>query len=95
MLSAREAPIRRAPALKEDRTAERVTISMPAVLADYVRERAEQLKETVSGFVTDTLSDRMVRELEMEMMEGLLEDADRDRQLVREWDATLPETPPA
>jgi hypothetical protein len=76
---------------KEER-AERVTVSLPAKLADYLRGSAESRGEAVSAFMADALRERQRRELAEAMMSGLLEDAEVDRQTVREWDATLPDT---
>jgi len=70
-----------------------VTISLPTDVADYLRSRAEELKEPVSGFVADTIRWRQTLEIERAMVEGLLEDADQDLELVSEWAATLPELP--
>jgi metal-responsive CopG/Arc/MetJ family transcriptional regulator len=78
---------------KEERTAERVTVSLPARVADYVRGSAESRGEAVSVFIADALRQRQRRELAEAMMSGLLEDMEIDRQLVREWDETLPDTP--
>ncbi|HEY8869322.1 MAG TPA: hypothetical protein VIM30_08010 [Candidatus Limnocylindrales bacterium] len=78
---------------KEGKAAARVTISLPTDVADYLRSRAEELKEPVSGFVADTIRWRQTLEIERAMVEGLLEDADQDLELVSEWAATLPELP--
>jgi len=79
--------------MKEGKSAARVTVSLPVDIADYLRSRARELSEPVSGFVVETIRWRQSVELENAMIQGLLQDADRDLQLVREWDATLPELP--
>lgn len=78
---------------KEERTAERVTVSLPAKVAAYLRGSAESRGEAVSAFIAETLRARQRMELEEAMIRGLLEDAEADRQLVRKWDETLPNTP--
>lgn len=78
---------------KEGKTAARLTVSLPVEVADYLRSRAEELQEPVSGFVANTIRWRQTIELENAMIEGLLEDADRDRELANEWAVTLPDLP--
>jgi hypothetical protein len=78
---------------KDGKTAARLTVSLPVEIADYLRTRAEELREPVSGFVANTIRWRQTMELENAMIEGLLEDADRDRELATEWAATLPKLP--
>jgi hypothetical protein len=62
-------------------------------IAEYLRLRAEELNEPVSGVVAHAI--RWVRAVELEaaMVEGLMEDAERDRELVDQWSATLPSAP--
>lgn len=78
---------------KEDKVATRLTVSLPVEIADYLRSRAEELDEPVSGFVAETMRWRRGMELEQAMVEGLLEDAQRDRTLAADWSATLPDVP--
>lgn len=78
---------------KDGKTAARLTVSLPVEIADYLRSRAEELREPVSGFVANTIRWRQTIELENAMIEGLLEDADRDRELATEWAVTLPDLP--
>lgn len=77
----------------EEGSAERVTISLPARVADYARGSAKSRGEAVSAFIADAIRERQRRELEQAMIIGLMEDAEIDRQLVQEWDETLPSTP--
>lgn len=79
--------------LREEKTAARLTVSLPVDIADYLRARAEELSEPVSGFVAETIRWRQAMELETAMVEGLLEDAERDQELVAEWSVTLPDLP--
>jgi len=79
--------------MKEGKSAARVTVSLPIDVADYLRSRAGELSEPVSGFVAETIRWRQSIELQNAMIEGLLEDAERDLELVREWDVTLPDLP--
>lgn len=81
------------PGIKETKTAARLTVSLPAEVASYLRSRAEELQEPVSSFVAETIRWRQRVELEAAMVNGLLEDADRDRALVSDWAATLPPLP--
>ena len=78
---------------KDSKTAARLTVSLPADIADYLRARSEELQEPVSGLVADAIRCRQAAELETAMVEGLLEDAARDHTLVNEWSVTLPELP--
>lgn len=78
---------------KEAQTAARLTVSLPVDIAEYLRSRAEELREPVSGFVAETIRWRQEMELETAMVQGLLEDAERDRELAAEWQDTLPELP--
>jgi hypothetical protein len=65
-------------------------VSLPVDIADYLRARSEELQEPVSGLVADAIRYRQAAELETAMVEGLLEDAERDSALVDEWSGTLP-----
>jgi hypothetical protein len=78
---------------KEARTAARFTISLPVDIADYLRARSEELQEPVSGLIADAIRCRQAAELERAMIEGLMEDAERDRALASEWSVTLPDLP--
>jgi hypothetical protein len=78
---------------KEGKTAARVTVSLPTDIADYLRARAEELQEPVSWFVAETIRWRQASELREAMVQGLLEDAERDAAFVAEWAETLPELP--
>ena len=80
-------------AIKEAKVAARVTVSLPPEVASYLRLRAAELREPVSGFIAETIRWRQRAELEAAMVDGLLEDADRDRDLVAEWSSTLPPAP--
>jgi hypothetical protein len=78
---------------KEDKVAARFTVSLPVEIAEYLRSRAEELSEPVSGFVAETIRWRQEMELENAMVQGLLEDAERDQELAADWSATLPDLP--
>ena len=78
---------------KEDKVATRLTVSLPVEIADYLRSRAEELDEPVSGFVAETMRWRRGIELEQAMIEGLLEDAERDRTIAADWSGTVPDVP--
>jgi hypothetical protein len=80
-------------ARKEEKAASRVTISLPPDIAEYLRMRAGELNAPVSGFVAETIQMRRDMELDTAIVEGLLEDAERDRELVEEWSGTLPPIP--
>jgi hypothetical protein len=51
------------------------------------------MSEPISGSVAGTIMWRQTLELEQAMITGLLEDAERHRQLAGEWAATLPDLP--
>jgi predicted transcriptional regulator len=73
---------------------ERLSVSVPADLAGYVRDTAERLQEPQSTIVAEALRRMRVEELRREIMEGLVADAEWHQELAREGmavSATLPE----
>jgi hypothetical protein len=56
-----------------------------------MRARADELGKSVSMFVADSIMLRREIELEAEIVQGLMEDAERDRLVVEAWSGTSPD----
>lgn len=76
---------------RESQSVSRVTISLPADIADYVRTTAEELSEPVSSVIASAIRWRREAELDALIVEALQENGERDRQLVAEWSVARPE----
>lgn len=77
-------------ARREERLAERMTISLPGSLADYVRRRAESTGEAQSAIVADAIRRDARERLEQEMIQGLIEDFELDTTEAARWEAASP-----
>jgi predicted transcriptional regulator len=78
----RERPL--AASLERRSKQERLSVSVPADLAGYVRDTAERLNEAQSTIVAEALRRMRVQELRREIIEGLVQDAEWHQALARE-----------
>jgi hypothetical protein len=61
-----------------------LTVSLPADLVGYVRDRAEQHQEAQSTIVAEALRRMFLEERRRAIIEGLIEDAEWHQEMARE-----------
>jgi metal-responsive CopG/Arc/MetJ family transcriptional regulator len=64
----------------------RLSISIPAELAAFARDGAKAGGVSVSAFVAAAVRKMVHQELEQRIIDGLIEDAERDRAIAADWE---------